>query len=125
MKPLTQEVLACINPSVVVVGSVANGYLNPKDIDCVVKSREMKNRNPLFEQLLKKYPNDCTSAIVGHLVVKAHPLCVELFEYDCYSTNDSQKDNNRTTYARAVRKAVKAQVMGVMMRIYSMKEKQE
>ncbi len=103
MNPTTADVLRLIGRDGIVVGSVAAGKPDPKDVDVVVRDRGMKDRNPVFQRTLEAYREHCTSEVPGHLVVYANPVCVEMFEYEIWDTKDERKNANRTSYRKARR----------------------
>lgn len=111
--PLTSDVLRVIGKAGIVVGSVARGKQNPKDIDIVVRDRGTKNKNPVFAEIIKRW--NVISYVPGHLCVNAEPLSVEMFEYDCYDTGDVGKNAQRTTYRKARKHVRDLDVCGVTM----------
>ena len=115
MAVLTQDVLRIIGKDGIVVGSVANGAAQPKDIDLVIKSRGQKDRNPVFTRLKEAFPTRFDSEGPGHVYIQAYPLLVELFEYDFWDTQDAQKNEGRISYAKAKKQAVMKDVLGVPM----------
>lgn len=112
-RPQTVDVLKLIGLDGIIVGSVAAGKRTAKDIDLVVKDRGRADRNPVFVRLIATgWP--VISEVIGHLVVLAEPLNVELFEYEM-PTGNEKKDANRTTYRKAKRRAVMIDYVGVKL----------
>lgn len=114
-KPTLQEVLQFIGKRGVIVGSVAKGNLEPKDLDIVVKSRGLEDRdNSIFQHFTstidKKYFD---SECIGHLVVYTQEIPVEMFEHDGFECLDKSKNAGRTTFSKARRKAVKKKIQGI------------
>lgn len=100
--------------SCVVVGSIAYGSLTPKDVDLVVKE-VTEGRNPTARAVVKAFGEWVESSTIGHLWINAHPLPVELFIGNCWSTDDIDKDANKTNYSSARRGAIKMEIFGVTM----------
>ena len=115
--PQTADVLALIGKEGVVVGSVAAGKLNPKDVDVVVReARPEEPRNPVFTRLVAQWPNG-ESLGPGHWWIDADPLPVEVHCYTCWPAIDSDKDAGMVTYRQARRGATIREVYGVQMYI--------
>jgi hypothetical protein len=116
MVPTTEEVLKEIGASGVVVGSVARGKRNPKDLDVVVRPRGKAARNPVFQKLSSKFSVD--SECIGHLTVQAVPLSVELFEHQYFTIGDAAKDAGRVSFGKAKRNSAWREVYGAAMQVF-------
>jgi hypothetical protein len=116
MKVTTQSVLEVIGKRGVIVGSVALGKSNPKDLDVVIRDRGYEQaRNPVFTDLLAQFGDACDSEVVGHLVVWASPLLVEVFEGNGWPVDDPVKRKNQVSFRQARKKSIKRPVFGVEM----------
>lgn len=118
--PSTGDVLACIARDGVIVGSVADGAEEVKDVDVVVKAANVESdsgRPPVFERLMTRFPGRCQSEAPGHLWIEASPLAVEVFATTAWRTGDAAKDARRVTYSQAIRRSVVRDVLGVPMRV--------
>ena len=114
--PTTQEVLSVIGNRGVIVGSVARGKQDPKDLDIVIKQRGFEEkRNSVFTELISLYGEDCESSVPGHLVVSAKPLCVELFEDNGWQCDDKEKAKQQVSFQQAKRSTIRQMIFGISM----------
>jgi hypothetical protein len=117
MIPTTEEVLREIGAAGVVVGSVARGKAHPKDLDVVVRPRGKAAKNSVFDRISRRWPKEVDSECIGHLTVRAAPLCVELFEHQYFRTGDAAKDACRVGFAKARRNSAWRMVYGATMQV--------
>lgn len=111
----TAQVLEVVGLDGVIVGSVARGKQNPKDIDIVVKGRGIRCKNPVFSRLFREFPDYTDSEVPGQVTVTAEPLGVELFEYTCYHLDDPTKNAGRVSYRTARKHAEQTVYLGVQV----------
>ena len=113
--PRTADVLALLTKTGVVVGSVAAGKRDPKDVDVVVSeaTRPEDRRNPVFARLATQWP-DGESLGPGHWWVDADPLPVEVHCYTWHAV-DPRKNAGMVSHRQARRGAAIREVCGVSM----------
>lgn len=114
-QPSTQEVVEFLRPTAVLVGSYPRKGLYAKAVDFVIRARPRggADRNPVFEKIRQRWGEHLDSAGPGHLVVRADPQPVAVFENLNGQIDDPIKQANRLTYARARRRAKRITCHGV------------
>ena len=108
--PSTAEVLQLIGAKGVIVGSFPRLGEQAKDIDVVIK--ETEGRNPLLQEIVKRWPDSFESGIIGHVLVRSHPMKVEIFA-GILPLKDKAKEANQLSYNQARRRAIKREYFGV------------
>lgn len=110
--PTTAEVIAAIGKKGVIVGSFPTKGLAAKDVDVVIAEAPPGERNPVLQDLVRRYPHHFESESVGHVFVRALPLNVEVFEGKM-PVKGADKMAGRMTFATARRRARRIDCFGV------------
>jgi hypothetical protein len=110
--PDTSEVVQFIGDRGVIVGSFPKKGIAAKDLDIVVKDKENeRGRNVVLEEVIKRWPDHFRSGVIGHVVITAHPLDVELFDGPLPIKKGQAVKQH--TWRQAKRKAKPIDVFGV------------
>ena len=104
------SVLRVIGDRGVLVGSARDGSLFHKDVDVVIKDRQV------FRDLLREFTVLCDSEIPGHLVVRVEPT-VEVFEED--TALCASKQLVTRAYSTLRRQSTKREIFGVVFRVWN------
>lgn len=104
-EPESTEVLSLIGKRGIIVGSFPKKGLAAKDIDVVVSPKlNESGRNIVLQELIKRWPEHFESGIIGHVVINAWPLRVEVFD-GVLPLKDKDKEKGQLTFAQARRRS--------------------